>query len=293
MKKKALSLILAACLCFSNIPVLAYGTEAVLSSAETESDGGQEKSNGTDAAAESPESAEKTGAAEDSQGSAGETGTTDEDSQESMEETGADAESQDNPAEAEKVEGLDEVTAEAQTVSGSGTLLVAEDETIYLTTSSASGTNYVWTGGTSSGTLTITGDIASEIYIALGGYSGYVLTITADEDVSVPGITVSNYKGSYAQYKYTVQLATTNTDGVDISIDSFNLSGPDDGKLIVGSNVHLSVYYLGLGASGGANSYIELSENASLTYTYTEDIISAFSGQYITADDGATLYFWC
>lgn len=67
-----------------------------------------------------------------------------------------------------------------------------------------------------------------------------------------------------------------------------NLSGvgANNDKLIVGSGIEMTVNYIGLGASGGADSYLTLEEGAKLTF---EPDPSALFISDITLDNGAVL----
>lgn len=104
------------------------------------------------------------------------------------------------------------------------------------------------------------GGMPDEIIFDLKGNSGKTVTVRLMGDVAFPYIKVKN------NYSANIRFASGDGQPHQVQVRELFGTGVDDDHLIVDSGIDMTVNYAGLGASGGSNSYLDLEEDAKLTF---------------------------
>ena len=115
------------------------------------------------------------------------------------------------------------------------------------------------------------GEMPDEIIFDLKGNSNKTVTLRLMGDVAFPYIKVQNQSASYYNYSANICFASGDGQPYQVQVRKLFGTGADDDHLIVDSGIDMTVNYASLGGSGGANSYLDLAEDAKLTFEPVQD----------------------
>lgn len=126
-------------------------------------------------------------------------------------------------------------------------------------------------------------NMPDEIFFDLKGNSDSTVIIRLKADVKFSDIYVQNQSGH--SNPATIRFVSGDAEPYQVQVANLHGTGANNDKLIVGSGIEMTVNYIGLGASGGADSYLTLEEGAKLTFESINGSVLLMS--YITLDKGA------
>ena len=101
---------------------------------------------------------------------------------------------------------------------------------------------------------------ADEIIFDLEGNSNKTVTVRLMGDVEFPYIEVEN------SYSANIRFASGDGQPHQVHVRELFGTGADDDHLIVDSGIDMTLNYISLGGSAGVNSYLDLEEDAKLTF---------------------------
>ena len=135
------------------------------------------------------------------------------------------------------------------------------------------------------------GEMPDEIIFDLKGNSNKTVTLRLMGDVAFPYIKVQNQSASYYNYSANICFASGDGQPYQVQVRKLFGTGADDDHLIVDSGIDMTVNYASLGGSGGANSYLDLAEDAKLTFEPVQDGSgwTSFNFDYVQIGENAFL----
>ena len=110
------------------------------------------------------------------------------------------------------------------------------------------------------------GEMPDEIIFDLTGHAAVTVTIRLMGDVQFPEMKVQNQSSSYYNYSADLRFASGDGQPHQVQVRKLFGTGADDDHLIVDSGIDMTVNYASLGGSAGVNSYLDLAEDAKLTF---------------------------
>lgn len=144
-------------------------------------------------------------------------------------------------------------------------VLAADTTTFEYDVDNTTNPNLSWDGDRDTLTLNVSGDVSDDIIFDLKGNSDVTVTICLNGDVSFSKITLNNQNGSF-NYPANIRFISGDGQPYKVQVDELQGTGCDEEKLIIGSNINMSIRFISIGSSGGANSYLTLEDGATLTY---------------------------
>ena len=105
-----------------------------------------------------------------------------------------------------------------------------------------------------------------EIIFDLTGHAAVTVTIRLMGDVAFPEMKVQNQSSSYYNYSADLRFASGDGQPHQVQVRKLYGTGCDNDQLIVDSGIDMTVNYASLGGSAGVNSYLDLAEDAKLTF---------------------------
>lgn len=110
------------------------------------------------------------------------------------------------------------------------------------------------------------GEMPDEIIFDLTGHADVTVTIRLMGDVAFPEMKVQNQSSSYYNYSADLRFASGDGQPHQVQVRKLYGTGCDNDQLIVDSGIDMTVNYASLGGSAGVNSYLDLAEDAKLTF---------------------------
>lgn len=131
------------------------------------------------------------------------------------------------------------------------------------------------------------GGMPDEIIFDLKGNSNKTVTLRLMGDVAFPYIKVQNQSASYYNYSANICFASGDGQPHQVQVRKLFGTGADDDHLIVDSGIDMTVNYASLGGSAGVNSYLDLAEDAKLTFEPMQG--TSFNFDYVQIGENALL----
>ena len=126
-----------------------------------------------------------------------------------------------------------------------------------------------------------------EIIFDLTGHADVTVTIRLMGDVAFPEMKVQNQSSSYYNYSADLRFASGDGQPHQVQVRKLFGTGADDDHLIVDSGIDMTVNYASLGGSAGVNSYLDLAEDAKLTFEPMQG--TSFNFDYVQIGENALL----
>lgn len=131
------------------------------------------------------------------------------------------------------------------------------------------------------------GEMPDEIIFDLTGHAAVTVTIRLMGDVAFPEMKVQNQNSSYYNYSADLRFASGDGQPHQVQVRKLFGTGADDDHLIVDSGIDMTVNYASLGGSAGVNSYLDLAEDAKLTFEPMQG--TSFNFDYVQIGENALL----
>lgn len=131
------------------------------------------------------------------------------------------------------------------------------------------------------------GGMPDEIIFDLTGHADVTVTIRLMGDVAFPEVKVQNQSSSYYNYSADLRFASGDGQPHQVQVRKLFGTGADDDHLIVDSGIDMTVNYASLGGSAGVNSYLDLAEDAKLTFEPMQG--TSFNFDYVQIGENALL----
>lgn len=131
------------------------------------------------------------------------------------------------------------------------------------------------------------GEMPDEIIFDLTGHAAVTVTIRLMGDVAFPEMKVQNQNSSYYNYSADLRFASGDGQPHQVQVRKLFGIGADDDHLIVDSGIDMTVNYASLGGSAGVNSYLDLAEDAKLTFEPMQG--TSFNFDYVQIGENALL----
>ncbi len=131
------------------------------------------------------------------------------------------------------------------------------------------------------------GEMPDEIIFDLTGHAAVTVTIRLMGDVAFSEMKVQNQRSSYYNYSADLRFASGDGQPHQVQVRKLFGTGADDDHLIVDSGIDMTVNYASLGGSAGVNSYLDLAEDAKLTFEPMQG--TSFNFDYVQIGENALL----
>ena len=131
------------------------------------------------------------------------------------------------------------------------------------------------------------GEMPDEIIFDLTGHAAVTVTIRLMGDVAFPEMKVQNQSSSYYNYSADLRFASGDGQPHQVQVRKLYGTGCDNDQLIVDSGIDMTVNYASLGGSAGVNSYLDLAEDAKLTFEPMQG--TSFNFDYVQIGENALL----
>lgn len=131
------------------------------------------------------------------------------------------------------------------------------------------------------------GEMPDEIIFDLTGHADVTVTIRLMGDVAFPEVKVQNQSSSYYNYSANICFASGDGQPHQVHVRELFGTGADNDHLIVDSGIDMTVNYASLGGSAGVNSYLDLAEDAKLTFEPMQG--TSFNFDYVQIGENALL----